>query len=200
MSSDSRPSFRTYSKNKFKQIFKSNNTLPFHARIISNETFDKIRGKYDNYTDTAKDLKNFLKNKTIEKGFLPGIFKSNDNSTSSKGFYDSLFSPQTENDIYLKVTIICLWVIAMLCIIVTIITMLIPISKARINTNNVRKIFFHIFLCEFCYLIYILLSMINVALNFQLNSFWCDIAKYGLYIYYYSLSRREDSCKHRLSA
>jgi len=183
MSSDSRPSFRTYSKNKFKQVFKSNNTSSFRERIISNETFDKIREKYDNYTDNAKNLINVGKNKTIEKGLIPNIFKSNDNSTAPKGFYDSLFSPQTENDIYLKVAIICLWVIAMLCIIVTIITIFISIVKNRTSANYIKNIFIHIFLCEFCYLIYILLSMINVALDFQLNSFWCYIAKYGLYIY-----------------
>jgi hypothetical protein len=185
MSSNSRLSWRDSARNKINQITKSNITSSIRERVISNETYTKIREKSHNFTDTAKDLVDVGKIKNITKGVIPSVFKPNENLTSPKGFYDSLFSPQTENDVYLKVAIICLWVIAMLCIILTIITILIPIVTKRMKTSGVKMIFLHIFLCEFCYLIYILLSMINVALSFQLNSFWCTIAKYGLYIYYY---------------
>lgn len=177
MSSDSRPSFRTYSKNKFKQLIKSNIT----SSIISNETLNKIREKSHNFTDNAKDLVHYetIKNKT--KSFIPDVFKQNENITSVKGFFDSLFSPQTENDVYLKAAIICLWVIAMLFIILTMITMFITSRKSSKETNATKMIFLHLFLAEFCYLIYILFSMINVGLDFQLNSTCCYIAKYGLY-------------------
>jgi hypothetical protein len=185
MSSDSRPSFRTYSKNKIKKVLNSNFTSSIRERIISNETYNDLREKSRNLTDTAKDRIDYEKIKNKTKEFIPDRFSFNDNSTYPKGFYDSLFSPQTENDIYLKVAIIALWVIAMLCVIATIITMFVPATKNRNKPINTRMIFFHIFLCEFFYLIYILLSMINVGLDFQLNSFWCNIAKYGLYIYYY---------------
>jgi hypothetical protein len=180
MSSDSQPSFRSYSKKKLKKIFAPNITSSsIRERIISNETYQKILEKPRNYTNTIVDrtgLDKFI-NKT--KSWIPDRFTSDNNSTSSKGFFDSLFDPQTVNDVYLKVAIICLWVIAMLCILTTIITIFISVIKTRGKTMNVKMIFFHLFLCEFCYLIYILLSMINVGQDFQLNSFWCDIAKYG---------------------
>jgi hypothetical protein len=64
------------------------------------------------------------------------------------------------------------------------------IPKSKDKTIGIRRFFIHIFLCEFCYLIYILLSMINVGLDFQLNSFFCDIAKYGECICYLVLRHR----------
>ena len=180
MSSDSRPSFRAYSKDKFRQVFKPNLTSSIRERINSNDLVNDIREKSKNFTDNAKQIIEIDKIKNYTKQIIPNVFKQDDNSTIPKGFYDSLFSPQTENDVYLKVTIICLWIIAILCIISTIITMFISMGSNKTKTFGVRMIFFHIFLCEFCYLIYILLSMINVGLNFKLNRFWCDIAKYGM--------------------
>ncbi len=179
MSSDAQPSFRTYLKGKIKTGIKPNITASIRERLISNETYQNVREKYHNFTDTAKDKTGIrtLMNKTRE--LLPGVFRSNDSETSRKGFYDSLFSPQTEDDVYIKVTVICLWVIAILCIIPTIITLFIPARNKQMKTAGVKMIFFHIFLCEFFYLIYILLSMINVAQDFQLNAVLCDIANYG---------------------
>lgn len=177
MSSDSsRPSFRAYSKNKFKQVFKSNLT----QSIISSEKLDKIRTKSENFTDKVKDVIHYdeIKNKT--KSMIPERFQTkNENVTSVKGFFDSLFSPETEIDVYFKVAIICLWVIAMLFVLVTIITIFITYRRSQTKINVIKMIFFHIFLAEFFYLIYILLSMINVAMNFQLNHIWCNIAEYG---------------------
>jgi hypothetical protein len=180
MSSDYQPSFRAAFKNKINKVFKSNITSSIRERIISNDTYHAIRDKSRNLTDTIIDRTHLgtLINKT--KGFI-----NPKNETLSKGFYDSLFSPQSENDVYIKVTVICLWVIALLCIIPTIITIFIPVRDERIKTTGVKMIFFHIFLCEFCYLIYILLSMINVALGYHMSSVICDFANYGLYISYY---------------
>ena len=179
MSSDSRPSFRTYFKDKIKTGIKPNITSSIRQSFISNDTYHNVREKYHNFTDTAKDRTGINKIMNKTKELLPGVFRSNNNETSRKGFYDSLFSPQTEDDVYIKVAIICLWIIAILCIIPTIITLFIPSRNKQTKKTGVKMIFFHIFLCEFFYLIYILLSMINVALNFQLNAVLCDIANYG---------------------
>jgi hypothetical protein len=183
MSSDSQPSFRTYSKNKFKKLIKPNITSSIREHLISNETYHRVIEKSRNLTDNVIDRTGLgeLKNKTGT--FFNRLIPSDDNSTIPKGFYDSLFSPQTANDVYLKVTIISLWVIAMLCILLTIITMFIPVTTNGRRSTGAKWIFFHIFFCEFFYLIYLFLSMINVGLDFQLNSFWCDIAIYGWYIY-----------------
>jgi len=197
MASEIRPSFRDYSKKKVKKILERNITsLSISERIISNETKNKILDKYGNITKTVIEQTGIStvinKTKTWVKDALP----SDDNSTIPKGFFDSLFYPQTVNDVYLKVAIICLWVVAMLSIISTIITMfkgIIPSkegTRSEDKTIGIRRFFIHIFLCEFCYLIYILLSMINVGLDFQLNSFFCDIAKYGECICYLVLRHR----------
>ncbi|CAF1092545.1 unnamed protein product [Rotaria sordida] len=182
MSSDSQPSFRSYWKSKVKNVIKPNITSSIRGHLISNDTYHNLREKYQNFTDIAKDRIDLgtIINKT--KTLIPSISSSNDNQTFSKGFYDSLFSPETDQDVYFEVAIICLWVIAILCIIPTIIIMFIPVKKYGIKPSGVKLIFFHIFLCELCYLIYILLAMINAAENFQMNRFFCNFANYAMYI------------------
>ena len=178
MSSDSQPSFRAYWKGKVKKIIKPNITSYIREQLISNETYSK----YQDFKVIAKNRTDFdnIRNKTRE--LIPDIFSGNKNQTYPKGFYDSLFSTETDNEIYIKAAIICLWVIAILCIIPIIITIFKPDRRAAKERTGARKIFFHIFLCEFLYLIYIFLSMINVAQGFQLNSFLCEVANYGMYM------------------
>ena len=178
MSFDSRPSFRLSAKNKFQKLVSSNRTSSFRERLISNETYEALSDKSRNLTKTVFDKTGLdaVINKT--KSFLPSNPFSNKSINSSKGFFDALFSPQTVDDLYLKVAIICLWVVAIFCVITTIITMFVSIRSKNKKNSVTRWVFFHIFLCELCYLIYILLSMINVGLDFHLNSFWCDIGKY----------------------
>lgn len=178
MSFDSRPSFRLSAKNKFQKLVSSNRSSSFRERLISNETYEALSDKSRNLTRTVLDKTGLdaVINKT--KSFLPSNPFSNQNVNSSKGFFDALFSPQTVDDFYLKVAIICLWIVATFCVIATIVTMFLSTRSKNKKNSTTRWVFFHIFLCELCYLIYILLSMINVGLNFRLNSFWCDIGKY----------------------
>ncbi|CAF0909296.1 unnamed protein product [Rotaria sp. Silwood1] len=182
MSSDSQPSLRAHWKAKIKNIVKPNITSSIRERLIPNDTYHDLREKYQNFTDIAKDRTGIgmIINKT--KTLIPGVISSNNNQTFSKGFYDSLFNPQTTEDVYFKVAIVCLWVIAILCIIPTIITICILFKRYGLRKNSVKMIFFHIFLCELFYLIYILLSMINVARNFQLGNLFCSFANYAMYI------------------
>jgi hypothetical protein len=187
-------------KEKFKKVLSSNITSGSNSgRFISNGTKERFRDfandaiertgteTFVNKTkDKAHDIANTLSeqkhigsfiNKT--KDGIKGILQPDDDSTVAKGFFDSLFYPQTANDVYLKTAIICLWVVALLCIISTVITMFRGILIRGEQTTGIRRFYIHLFLCEFCYLIYILLSMINVALDFQLNFFFCNIGKYG---------------------
>ncbi|CAF2436241.1 unnamed protein product [Rotaria sp. Silwood2] len=182
MSSDSQPSLRAYWKSKIKNVIKPNITSSIRGQLIPNDTYHSLREKYQNFTDVVKDRTGLEKIINKTKTLIPGVRSSDDNQTFSKGFYDSLFSPDTAEDVYFEVIIICLWVIAILCIIPTIITMFISVEKYGTKTGGVRTIFFHIFLCELFYLIYILLSMINVAQNFQMTSLFCNFANYGMYI------------------
>ncbi|CAF1142415.1 unnamed protein product [Adineta ricciae] len=182
MSTESRPSFRGFFKDKIKKPFKSNFTSSIRERLNTSDTYHNLRDKYHDYADVAKNRTGFdrLVNKT--KQILPTTFISKENDTYPKGFYDSIFSPQTAEDIYLETAVLCLWTIAMICVIPTFITMFIPSKNKSKGTMGVKMIFFHIFLCEFFYLIYILLSMINTAQKFQLNTVMCDFANYGMYV------------------
>ncbi len=197
---DIRVPFGNSSKEKLKKILSSNITSgSISERFISNGTMGRINdfandaiertgtGTFLNKTkDKVHDIANTLSeqihigtfiNKIIDG--IKGMLRSDDNSTISIGFFDSLFYPQTTNDVYLKTAIICLWVIAMLCIISTIIMMFIGFFIQKKQATGIRRFFIHILLCEFCYLIYILLSMINVALDFRLHFLFCNIGKYG---------------------
>lgn len=178
MSAEWRPSFRGF-KDKIKQKIKSNTTTSIRERLVSNETYHHVRDKYHNLTDAAKNQPSISKLLNKTKSLLPSTFTSKGNDTTPKGFYDSLFADDTTDGVYFKTAIICLWAIALLCIVPTIIGMFIPTKGKPSKTLGVRMIFFHIFVCELCYLIYILLSMINVAQDFQLNAFMCDFANYG---------------------
>ncbi|CAF3643525.1 unnamed protein product [Rotaria socialis] len=175
MASDSQPSFRASLKAKFREVIKPNMTSSIREQFKSADT-------YKNFTNMVKDLPGVgtIINKT--KGIIPGVLPSNDNKTFAKGFYDSVFSAETENDVYFKVAIMCLWIIAILCIIPTIITICTPVKKYGITANGTKMIFLHILICELFYLIYILLSMINVAQNFQLINLFCNFANYGMYV------------------
>ncbi|CAF2039516.1 unnamed protein product [Rotaria magnacalcarata] len=175
MASDSQPSFRASLKTKFREVIKPNMTSSIREQFNSADT-------YKNFTNMVKDLPGVgtIINKT--KGIIPGVFSSSDNKTFAKGFYDSVFSAETENDIYFKVATMCLWIIAILCIIPTIITICTPVKKYGIKACGTKMIFLHILICELFYLIYILLSMINVAQNFQLINLFCNFANYGMYV------------------
>ena len=175
------------SAKKLKQILPKNETKE-RIRDSFNDAVERTgTGSILNKTkDKAHDIANTVSenkyigtiiNKTKEK--IGEKLGSDDNSTTPKGFFDSLFYHKAADDVYLKTVIICLWVVAMLCIISTIITMFRGILIRGEQTKGIRRFYIHIFLCEFCYLIYILLSMINVALDLRLNFFFCNIGKYG---------------------
>ena len=203
MSTDSghhRPSFRLREKvSRLKDRVKEkirdkairhNVTLFVHQNLTGNESSEA-------YSQTTRHgfryrmhhIKDVLKNKTHYESIKDKIkdkiddkFDLHHNKTYPKGFYDSLFSPESENDVYLQTALICLWVIAILCIIPTIIVIFLPARKKTGVTTSTNMIFFHIFFCELCYLTYILLAMINVAKDFRLGSIFCDIANYGSYM------------------
>ncbi|CAF0939999.1 unnamed protein product [Adineta ricciae] len=200
MSADSdqhRPSFRFRDKfSRFKnrvkdkirdKAIKHNVTLFVHHNLTTNDTHDSysssshhgFRDRYHHYKDALKNKTHYESIKHKIKDKIDDTFDLNDNKTYPKGFYDSLFSPETENDVYLQTALICLWVIALLCIIPTIIVIFLPARKKTRTTTSTNMIFFHVFLCELCYLTYILLAMINVGKDFRLGSLFCDIANYG---------------------
>jgi hypothetical protein len=158
-----------------------------HQNLTSNDTND---GSRHGFRQQMHNIKDALKNKTHYQELKDKItnkidnkFDLHHNKTYPKGFYDSLFSPETENDYYLQTALICLWVIAVLCIIPTIVVIFLPARKKNGTTTSTNMIFFHVFFCELCYLSYILLAMINVAKDFQLGSTLCDYANYGLYMF-----------------
>ncbi|CAF1097788.1 unnamed protein product [Adineta steineri] len=198
-----RPSFRF--RDKFSRLkdrvkdkikdkaIKHNVTLFIHQNITTTTT---TNNSHEDHNDNSRHgfrqhmhhMKDVLKNKTHYESIKDKVkhkiddkLDLYDNKTYPKGFYDSLFSPETENDVYLQTALICLWVIALLCLIPTIIVIFLPAKKKRGSTST-NMIFFHIFLCELCYLTYILLAMINVAKDFHMASFFCDIANYGMYV------------------
>jgi hypothetical protein len=192
-----RPSFRF--RDKFSRLkdrvkdkikdksIKHNVTLFVHQNLTSNDTND---GSRHGFRQQMHNIKDALKNKTHYQELKDKItnkidnkFDLHHNKTYPKGFYDSLFSPETENDYYLQTALICLWVIAVLCIIPTIVVIFLPARKKNGTTTSTNMIFFHVFFCELCYLSYILLAMINVAKDFQLGSTLCDYANYGLYMF-----------------
>ncbi|CAF1192982.1 unnamed protein product [Adineta ricciae] len=203
MSADSdqhRPSFRFRDKfSRFKNRVKDkirdkgikhNVTLFVHHNLTTNDTHDSysssshhgFRDRYHHYKDALKNKTHYESIKHKIKDKIDDTFDLHDNKTYPKGFYDSLFSPETENDVYLQTALICLWVIALLCIIPTIIVIFLPARKKTRTTTSTNMIFFHVFLCELCYLTYILLAMINVGKDFRLGSLFCDIANYGMYV------------------
>ncbi|CAF3775069.1 unnamed protein product [Rotaria sordida] len=203
MSTDSehhRPSFRFRDKfSRFKdkvkekvkdKAIKHNITLIVHQNLTSNDTDDHYttHSSRHGFRQHMHHMKDVLKNKTHYSEIKDKIkhkiddkFDLHDNKTYPKGFYDSLFSPETENDVYLQTALTCLWVIALLCIIPTIIIIFLPSRKKRTATST-NMIFFHIFLCEIFYLSYVLLAIINVAKDFRLGPFLCDFANYGMYV------------------
>lgn len=107
-------------------------------------------------------------------GFIFGPAEDNGSTPIAEGFFDSLFYTETADETYFKVLIICLWIIAFLVILVTL-----PNFVLSVNRTTAKMIRFHIYLCELFYLIYILLSMINVEMNFQLQATLCDLANHG---------------------
>ena len=121
-------------------------------------------------------VRGVIKNLTGQRipGFILGTDEDNGNTPIAEGFLDSLFDTQTPDETYFKVLVICLWIIAFLLILFTLPNFLLPGRR-----TNTKLIHFHIYLCELFYLIYILLSMINVGMNFQLRSTLCDLANYG---------------------
>ena len=210
MSADSdqpRPSFRfrdqfSRLKDKVKEkvkdkAIKHNITAFVHHNLTSNDT-QESDGSRHGFRQQLHQYKEALKNKTHYNSFKDKIKEKiddklnlNDNKTYPKGFYDALFSPETENDVYLKTALICLWALAVLCIIPTLIVIFLPgkkqetkptpraKAKSSSSGSSTNMIFFHVFLCELFYLIYVLLAMINVAQDFHLPATFCDVANYG---------------------
>lgn len=185
--------FKDRVKDKVKEkAIKHNISLIVHEHVTSTG-----RSEYSSrhgFRQQMHHMKDVLKNKTHYheikdkiKDKIEDKLDLKENQTFTKGFYDTLFSPENENEVYLQTALICLWVIALLCIIPTIIITLAPTKKKKFEgkkkseTSSSNMIFFHVFLCELCYLTYVLLAMINVAKDFRLGSFLCDVANYGSY-------------------
>lgn len=176
-------------KDKVKdKAIKHNITLFVHQNFTSNNTHEDyshttrygFRQHMHHYKDVLKNKTHYESIKDKIKDKIDDKFDLHHNKTYPKGFYDSLFSPESENDVYLQTALICLWVIAVLCIIPTIIIIFLPARKKNGKTTSTNMIFFHVFFCELCYLSYVLLAMINVAKDFRLGSTLCDYANYGL--------------------
>ena len=194
MSSDSdqgRPSFRfrqQFSRLKDKakdKVLKRNITAFVHQNLTADDDDDSSssRSIIRNYAHKYKEI---LQNKTQYQSLIGKIeerFEPQENVTYPKGFYDSLFSPETANDVYLQTALISLWVIALLSLLPTIIVIFLPSNdrpkKGSSNSRSTNMIFFHIFLCELLYLLYVLLAMINVSQDYQLAPRLCDLANYG---------------------
>lgn len=194
-----RPSFRF--RDKFSRLkdkvkdklrdkaIKHNVTLLVHQNLTSNDTDDNyshttrhgFRQNMHHFKEVLKNKTHYVELKDKIKDKIDDKFDIHDNKTYPKGFYDSLFSPETENDYYLQTALICLWVIALISIIPTIIVIFLPARKKTGVTTSTNMIFFHVFFCELCYLSYVLLAMINAADDFRLKSTLCDYANYGLY-------------------
>lgn len=189
-----RPSFRFRDKlSRLKDRMKDkirdkairhNMTQLIHQNLTSNETNDDYSSSHRHgFRQRMHHMKDVLKNKTHYESFKHKIedkLDLHDNKTYPKGFYDSLFSPESENDVYLQTALICLWCLAVLCIIPTIVVIFLPARKKARTTTSSNMIFFHVFICELCYLSYVLLAMINVKKDFRLGETLCDFANYGL--------------------
>lgn len=192
-----RPSFRfrdkfSRMKERVKDKLKDKAIKHNITRFVQhNFTSDDLHGEYTTtprhgFRQHMHHYKDVLKNKTHYESIKHRIkdkiddkLDLHDNKTYPKGFYDSLFSPETENDAYLQTALVSLWVIALLCIIPTIVVIFLPARKKTRNTTSTNMIFFHVFLCELCYLTYVLLAMINVSKDFRMGPLLCDIANYG---------------------
>lgn len=133
-----------------------------------------FRQQFHQYKQILKNKTHYEQIKTEIKDKFDEKFGNEQNRTYPKGFYDSIFSPESENEVYFQTAIICLWSIALLAVIPTLVVTLWP--KRRTSSN---MIFFHVFLCELSFLFYIFLAMINVFQDFKLTSLFCDIANYG---------------------
>ncbi|CAF0799230.1 unnamed protein product [Didymodactylos carnosus] len=176
-------------KEKVKEKAAQHNITFFIPHNFSNDSNDTSHHHHrfhrPHISQTFHGIKDALKNKT--KIFVDEKLDLHSNKT---GFYDSLFSPKTENDYYLMTALICLWVIASLCIIPSIIIVF-TTSKTKKDDDKSKKkdsgastnmIFIHIFICELFYLIFVLLAMINAYKDFTLGPNICDIANYGVYV------------------
>ncbi|CAF3491315.1 unnamed protein product [Rotaria socialis] len=200
MSDDSephRPSFRFRDKlSRFKERVKEkvrDKVNKHHIATYIHENFTSTDANHHvsrhGFRQHLHEIKDAFKNKTHYgeikekiKHKIDAKLDLHDNKTYPKGFYDSLFSPETENEVYLQTALICLWAVAILCIIPTIIVIFLPSKKQKQSKSSTNMIFFHVFLCEVFYLIYILLAMINVAQDFRLGPSLCDVANYGMYV------------------
>ena len=193
MASESRSSFRfrdriSSFKDKIKdKAIKRNITLFVEKNFTSDQSDEEHSHSRFGFRQKIHHAKEILKNKTHYEEIKDKIkdkIEPHDNQSYPKGFYDSLFSPESENDYYVTSAVICLVVIAFLVIIPTIILTCFPERKEKktkksTSSSSINMIFFHIFICELCYLVYILFAMINVGQDFHLNWFACDIANYG---------------------
>ncbi|CAF2103734.1 unnamed protein product [Rotaria magnacalcarata] len=200
MSDDSephRPSFRFRDKlSRFKERVKEkvrdkankhNIATYIHENFTSTDTNHHV--SRHGFRQHMHEIKDAFKNKTHYEAIKEKVkhkiddkIDLHDNKTYPKGFYDSLFSPETENEVYLQTALVCLWAVAILCIIPTIIVIFLPSKNQKARKSSTNMIFFHVFLCEVFYLIYILLAMINVAQDFRLGPSLCDVANYGMYV------------------
>jgi hypothetical protein len=152
-----RPSFRF--RDKFSRLkdrvkdkvkdkaIKHNITLFVHQNLTSNDSYDEyshstrhgFRGQMHRFKDVLKNKTHYDEFKDKIKHKIDDKFDLHDNKTYPKGFYDSLFSPETENDVYLQTALICLWVIALLCIIPTIIVIFLPDKKKKTTTTSTKN-------------------------------------------------------------
>jgi hypothetical protein len=164
MPSESRLSLRWPTKERLKNLTLSLQRNPSNSEL-NTSWLDGLSG-------ASRRIKNFTQQ------HIPGLVfdrdENNDSPPKAEGFLDSLFHTETADETYFKVAIICLWAIAFLLILFTLLNFL--LSTERTSAKMIR---FHIYLYEWFYLIYILLSMINVSMNFQLQSNLCDLANNG---------------------
>ena len=161
MSSEIRPVIRFASK-------KRSTNLPTSTTTILHE----IKHWTDPIEPTVKTtFAEKLKNRITTGPFQP--FQRNEKSTTQLGFFDSMFTSEETEELYLRIGAIILWIFAFISLLLAI-GFLIKSKKSEF-----RMILIHILFYEFFYLSYILFSMINVAMDYRLNPMLCDFANYG---------------------
>ena len=110
---------------------------------------------------------------TNSNSFIAHDVETDETKAGPLGFFDSVFTTESTDGTSVRVEAITLWVLTFVLVLLAIGWLF------KLTKTNFRLILTHILWYELFYLLYILLSMINVALDFRLNLYLCDLANYG---------------------
>ena len=167
MTEEFRPLIRFVSRRRSQFSSFSTSESPFLTTTITPE-FEDLRDP-----EQPIERSTTIAHETNWNTFLTQHVETNDDKAASVGFFDSIFISDANGETQLRVAAIALWIVTFLVVVLAIGWLL------KLKKTNFRLILLHILLYEFFYLFYILLSMINVALDFRLNVYLCDLANYG---------------------